>query len=105
MNSVRPGVAEGVSPFELIIPVLDSRRFRCHEILKINRLPSGPDTLRPTEIRNSAYSRNTGAGKDERLLRSTEIIGQRHVPNIGALNDDATAPRALDREGCQELLD
>ena|SRR5437773_6815713 len=54
MNRVGPGVAEGISPFELIIPMLDSRRFRRHEVLEIDGLPAGPDTLRATEIRNAA---------------------------------------------------
>jgi len=54
MNRVRPGVAEGISPFELVIPMRDSRRFRGHEILEIDRLSPGPYTLRSTEIRNAA---------------------------------------------------
>ena len=54
MNGVGPGVAESISPFELVIPMLDSRRFRSHEILEIDGLPPGPDTLRSAEIRDSA---------------------------------------------------
>ena len=54
MNCVGLGVAEGISPLELVIPMLDSRRFRCHEIVEIDGLPAGPHTLRSPEIRNAA---------------------------------------------------
>ena len=54
MNGVGLGVAEGISAFELVIPMLDSRRFRRHEVLEIDGLPAGPDALRATEIRNAA---------------------------------------------------
>ncbi len=54
MNGIGPGVAESISPFELVIPMLDPRRFRHHEIVEVNGLPSGPHALRPAEIRNAA---------------------------------------------------
>lgn len=78
MNGVRPGVAEGISPFELVIPMLYSRRFRGHEILVVDRLSARPDTLRTAKIRNPAARGNAGAGEDERLLRSPEVVGKSH---------------------------
>ena len=75
MHCVRLGVAEGISSFELVIPMLDPRRFRGHEVLKINRLPSRPDTLWSAKIRNAASGRDAGAGKNERLLRGAQVIG------------------------------
>ena len=54
MDRIGLGLTEGISPFELVIPMLDSRCLRRHEILEIDRLPPGPDTLRSTEIRNAA---------------------------------------------------
>ena len=84
MNGVGPGVAKRVSPFQLVIPMLDSRRFRRHEILIVDRLPPGPDTLRPAEIRDAAVRRDAGAGEDQRLLRGSEIVGESHCPIIGS---------------------
>ena len=75
MHFVRLGVAEGISPFELVIPMLNPRRFRCHEVLKIDRLPSRPDTLWPAKIRNTTSGRDAGAGKNERFLRGAKVIG------------------------------
>ena len=58
--------------------MLNSRRFRGHEILKIDRLAPGPDALRSTKIRDAAAGRDAGTGEDERFLGSAEIIGEGH---------------------------
>ncbi len=68
MDRVRPGIAEALSSFELVIPMLDSRRFGHHEILKIDWLSPHPDTLRSTKIRNAAAGRNACACEDQRFL-------------------------------------
>ena len=78
MNSIRPRVAKCFARFELVIPMLNPRSFRGHEILKVNRLPSRPHTVRAAEIRNAATGGNSGAGEDQRLLRSSQVIGEGH---------------------------
>ena len=47
MDRVRPCRSESVSAFEFVIPMFDSRRFRAHEILEVNGLPSGPPPCGP----------------------------------------------------------
>ena len=76
MHTVRLRVAERVTSLELVIPVLDPRRFGRHEILEVNRLASRPDALWPTEVWNSAAGGNAGAGEDQRIVRSPEVISQ-----------------------------
>jgi hypothetical protein len=46
VHRVWPRIAEGVSPLEFVIPVLDARRFGAHEVLKVDRLAALPDALR-----------------------------------------------------------
>src|SRR5882724_3067699 len=76
MNGIRLSSAKSIPSFKLIVPMFDSRRFRRHEILIINWLTSGPHTLRSAKIGNSAASRNTGAGKNQRPLRSPKIADE-----------------------------
>ena len=85
MDVVRPGEPEHRPSFKLIIPVLDSRRFRGHEILEVNGPPASPYTLRPTEIRNAAAGRNTGTGEDERPMRRANVVCQRHVSTMNGV--------------------
>jgi hypothetical protein len=77
MSLVRLGIPKPVPPLQFVIPMLDPRRFRRHEILEVYRLPPRPDSLRSPEIRDPAAGRNAGAGEDQRLARSPEIIGER----------------------------
>ena len=78
MNGVWFRVAKSIPRFKFVFPVLDSGVFRSHEILKVNRLSSGPDALRSAEIRDAAASRDSGAGEDQRLLGRTEVFGEGH---------------------------
>ena len=72
MNSVRPRISKPIPTFQLVIPMLDPRRFRSEKILEVNRLPFFPDTLRPAKIRDAAAGRNPSAGEDERFSRGTQ---------------------------------
>ena len=76
VDGVGLGVSESIPAFQLVIPMLDSRLLRSHEILDEDRFAPGPHTLRSTEIGNAASGRNTCAREDERLLRSAEISSQ-----------------------------
>jgi hypothetical protein len=84
MNGVWPRVSKCVPRFKFVVPVLEARALRSHEILKVNWLPSGPDTLRSAKIRNAAASGDSGAGEDEHLLRSAEMVGEIHTLRLGA---------------------
>ena len=88
MNFVRSGVAESVSSFELVIPMLQARRFRRHEILIIDWLSPCPDTLRPAKIRNATAGGNAGAGENQRLRRSAEVVGQSHDVQDSDVNSE-----------------
>ena len=64
MDRVRPCRSESVSAFEFVIPMFDSRRFRAHEILEVNGLPSGPHAVRAAKVGDAAGSGDTGSGED-----------------------------------------
>ena len=68
MHRIRFCIAKGISSFELVIPMLDPRRFRRHEILEVHWLPRFPDPLWSAKIGDAAAGGNTGASKDERFL-------------------------------------
>ena len=68
MHGVWLRIAERVAAFKLVIPVLDPRRFRGHEVLVIDRLTSLPDALRPAKIRDTTAGGDPGPGKDEGAL-------------------------------------
>src|SRR5262249_42379923 len=65
VNFIGACISERFSSLQLVIPMLDPRGVKGHEILEINRLSFCPDSLRPTEIRNSARCRNAGACENE----------------------------------------
>ena len=76
VDGVGLGVSESIPAFQLVFPMLDSRRLRSHEILDADRFAPRPHTLRSTEIGNATSGRNACAREDERLLRSAEILSQ-----------------------------
>jgi hypothetical protein len=85
MDGIGPCSSKSIPALELVIPMLDPRRFRGHEVLEINRLPPRPDTLRTTKIGNAAAGRNSGAGKDQGLVCCSEIIGKLRLKNKASI--------------------
>lgn len=62
--------------FQLVVPMLDPRGFRCHEILIIDRLTSPPNALRSTEIGNTTSGRDARAGKYQHPSCDFDISNQ-----------------------------
>jgi hypothetical protein len=85
MNGIWLRIAKRVMAFQLVIPVFDPRCFRCHEIVEEDRLAPCPDTLRTSKIGNATTSGDSGSGKDQRLLRCSEIVGKGHSGWLGAI--------------------
>src|SRR3954467_5440607 len=76
MDRVRRRVPITIPAFELKIPMLDSRRFRGHEVLEVNRLPASPNALRSAKIGDPAPRRNAGASENQRAVRVPQIVGE-----------------------------
>jgi hypothetical protein len=62
--------------FELVVPVLDSGRFRGHEVLVIHRPATSPNAVWSPEIGDSASGRNTSAGKNHYPVCFPEVSSQ-----------------------------
>ena len=75
MDGVWLRVAECFPTFEFEIPMFDARGFGSHEVLVIDGLAAGPDTLRAAEIGYPALGGDAGAGEDEDALGGFEIVG------------------------------
>jgi hypothetical protein len=78
MDRIRLSVAECIAAFQLVVPMLYTRRFRAHEILEVNRLSPFPDTLRTAEVWNAAAGRDSGTGKDNCLTRRPKVVSECH---------------------------
>src|SRR3989442_5651925 len=72
VNGVWLRIAESRPGLQLVIPMLDARCFRTHEVVIIHRLPARPDAVRPAKIGNTAASGNTGPRKKQDLLPQTQ---------------------------------
>src|SRR5258708_13803262 len=62
---VRFRSSEGRPCLEFVIPMFDPGAFRAHEIVIIDRRPSGPDTAWSTEVRDAAGRGYACAGEDK----------------------------------------
>ena len=76
MHHIGSRATEGIPAFQFVIPMFDPRCFRTHEIVEINGLTPGPDTLRTAKIRNPTVSRNAGSGENQGLLSGAKVIGE-----------------------------
>lgn len=68
--------------------MFDAGCFRPHEIVVIDRLSAGPDTLGTTKIRNPTPGRDARAGEEQDPIGTVEIFGQ--IPHA------LTLPRAFE---------
>src|SRR4029077_10128652 len=76
MHRIWPrGLKRGPS-LKLVVPVLDTRRFRGHKILVVHRLATSPNAIWPPEIRDPAPGRNASTGKDHYPVRFSEVFDQ-----------------------------
>ena len=76
VHRIWPRRAKRRPSLKFVVPMLDSSRFRRHEILVIHGLAAGPNAIRPPEIRNSASSRYSGPGKDHYPVRFSNVFDQ-----------------------------
>ena len=70
VHRIRSRAEESLSSLQLVIPMFDPGRFRDHEILEVNRLPSRPNTLWSAKIGDATASGNAGAGENDRSFRA-----------------------------------
>ena len=97
------GAKQGPS-FELVVPVLDSRCFRGHEVLVVNRPSTGPNTIWPSEIRDSASGRDSSPRKDHDPARFSDKFDQilklrTHLRNSSSRTEAAQKPESPTNHG------
>src|ERR1700693_267463 len=76
VHRIWPRGAKRRPSLQLVVPVLNSSRFRSHEVLIINGPATGPNAVRSPEIRNTAFSRNPGSGEDHYPVRFSNVFDQ-----------------------------
>src|SRR6266404_1769224 len=78
MHYIGSRATEGIPAFQFVIPMFDPCCFRTHEIVEINGLTPGPDTLRTAKIRNPTVRRNAGSSENQSVLSNAKVIGEGH---------------------------
>src|SRR5439155_6648318 len=79
VRGIRPRLLVDVPRLELVVPVLDARRFRREKLVVVHGTPPRPHAVRPAEIGDAARRRDAGARKDEDALRPPERLDEPRV--------------------------
>jgi hypothetical protein len=79
MGGVGPRVPERRVAFQLVVPVFDARFLGRNELLIVHRAATGPDALRPAEIRYAGRRGNPRAREDKDMAR----VGQQPRAPLG----------------------
>jgi len=74
MNRVRLRTLIDLPGLELVVPVLDARGFRGHEVVVVDRAAARPDAVRAAEIGNAARRRHASPGEDQNPVRRAKAL-------------------------------
>ena len=78
VHGIRLRIPERGPGLALLVPVLDARGLRVHEVLEVDGLPFPPDTFRAAEVPDAAARRDACSGEYQDAVGVAQQLNEIH---------------------------